>query len=89
MQVEPLESERAEQSRLAREEANAWHQRLRDLIVMVVVLVGLIAITGACLFISLNRDGSPEDRKWAMAVLASIVAGGLGFVSGKGQRASG
>jgi hypothetical protein len=62
-----------------------WH-RWKDGATFAAVLVGLGCIVWLCFGITRDPSSTPEDRKWAMAVLASIVTGGMGFLVGKNSR---
>ena len=35
-----------------------------------------------CFQILLNPQASTDDKKWATAIAASIVSGGIGFITG-------
>lgn len=72
------------QSRLRRQEAYESHCRRKEMIILASVLFGLALICGGCLMVALI--GQPEDKKWAMSVLASIVSAGVGFLGGKSYR---
>jgi hypothetical protein len=50
-----------------------------------VVLIGLTVMTFTCLVIAL-LPGPSEDKKWAMAVLASIVSAGVGYLGGRASK---
>lgn len=80
----PREDESERDARLRTEEAQAAHERSKDLLILKFVLFGLTAICVACLYGALA--GQPEDKKWAMSVLASIVSGGLGYLGGRSKK---
>lgn len=71
-------------SRLRQREEDAKHARRKDLIVLVAILVGVAAVMGLCGWTAV-MGASPDDKKWATAVLTSMVTAGLGYLSGKGQ----
>ncbi len=59
------------------------HRRWRSNALFAVTLVGLIVVFGFCLQIINNSKASADDKKWATAIMTSIVTGGVGFVTGK------
>jgi hypothetical protein len=72
-------------ARLARETADANHARWKATAAFAAVLVGVAAVAGACLYLAVREGGSPDDRKWAMTILGSIVSAGVGFLTGRNQ----
>lgn len=47
-----------------------------------VVLIGVSLMFYFCIQILLNPQATTDDKKWATAIAASIVSGGVGFVTG-------
>ena len=68
--------------RLQQESYDAQHRRWRTTILFLVVLIGVTLILYSCFQILLNPEASSEDKKWATAIAASIVSGGVGFITG-------
>jgi hypothetical protein len=83
--IETRETRSEIQSRLRIAEAQAAHERRKDFLILVATLVGLAMVAVACLVVAF-LPGQSEDKKWAMSVLASIVSGGLGYLTGKTAR---
>ena len=76
---DPLDKE----YRLRREAGEAQHRRWRSTILFGVTLVGLSFVFWLCFQILSNPRASVDDKKWATALMTSIVSGGIGFVAGK------
>jgi len=72
-------------SRLRREEEDARHERTKALIGYLAALVGLGTVCGFCLWIAIGSHSSADDKKWATAILTSIVSLWGGYVAGKSQ----
>jgi hypothetical protein len=85
--VKPPESKAEREFRFAAESASAKYERTRDLIILVFVLVGITAILGVCGWLAVSPHSSPEDKKWATALMASIVTLGMGYLVGKQKAA--
>ncbi|HEX8073145.1 MAG TPA: hypothetical protein VF546_24570 [Pyrinomonadaceae bacterium] len=81
--IAPREDPAEMQSRLRREEADAAHQRRKDLTLFVTTFVVIVAAFGICAYIVLGGRASAEADKWATATLTSIVSGLVGYVTGK------
>lgn len=69
--------------RLEQEANNARHKRWRSTALFAVTLIGLSIVFWLCLQILSNPQASADDKKWATALIASIVSGSIGFVTGK------
>src|ERR1700716_625087 len=85
--VKPLESKAERDHRLIRESSQAGYERTRDLIILVAVLLGIATILGVCVWLAIGTTSSPEDKKWATAILASTVTLGMGYLVGKEKSA--
>ena len=81
-----LESPQEIESRIRREDAEAEHQRKKELIIlwMVVVLVGFVSFV--CVVVMFLPHSSVDNVKWATTLLTTVVAGGVGYMTGKGSR---
>ena len=73
-------------ARIRREDAQAEHERKKDLI----VLWAVVAIVGCTTFFSIVLTFLPhssvETVKWATTSLTTILAGGVGYMTGRGSR---
>jgi hypothetical protein len=73
-------------ARIQREQDEANHQRYKDKVILwaVIIVVGGASLASlACLFLP---GTSPETLKWATTLLTTVVAGGLGYMTGKGSK---
>jgi hypothetical protein len=67
-------------SRLWKEKGDAWVQWGKEAILFLAAIAGVGFIVVACFRIATNPGGSPEDKKWATSILASIVSGVVGYL---------
>lgn len=74
------------QHRLQQDAFDGQFRRWKDAATYAAVLIGLGCIVWLCFGITTDSAASSDDRKWTMAVLASIVTGGTGFLVGKNSR---
>lgn len=68
--------------RLQQDSYDAQHRRWRITILFVVVLIGVGLMLYFCIRILLNPQATNDDKKWATTIAASIVSGGVGFITG-------
>ena len=68
--------------RLQQDSYNAQHRRWRTTILFIFVLIGVSLMLYFCIQILLNPQATTDDKKWATAIAASIVSGGVGFITG-------
>ncbi len=71
--------------RLKNEERKADHERWKEKAILVAVLAWLSIIALACLVVALI-PGAPEEKKWAVLILTSIVSLGVGCVGGRASK---
>ncbi len=76
---DPLDKE----YRLKREADEAQHKRWRSTVLFGFTLIGLSFVFLLCFEILSNPNASADDKRWAMALMASIVSGSVGFLAGK------
>lgn len=76
---DPLDKE----YRLKREAGEAQHKRWRSTVLFGFTLVGLSFVFWLCFQILSDPDASVDDKKWATALMTSIVSGSIGFIAGK------
>ena len=74
-------------SRLKRQEADAKHERIKALIGYVAALLGMFFVCGFCVWVAVSSRSSADDKKWATAMLTSIVSLWGGYVAGRTQAA--
>lgn len=80
--ITPPEPDDVRQSRLRREEADATARRHQEYVQLYATLVALGGLSGLCAFFLItSNDG--EIRRWAMAVLVSVVSATTGFSAGQ------
>jgi len=77
----PRESDAEINSRIQRENAKAEHTLWKEKAVLIATLVGVAIVVLFCLYVAIRPD-APEDKKWAMSIMASIVSGGVGYLAG-------
>ena len=76
---DPLDKE----YRLKQEAGEAQHKRWRSTILFGFTLIGLSFVFWLCFKILSDPQASVDDKKWATALMTSIVSGSVGFVAGK------
>ena len=52
-----------------------------ELVAFLVAVVGVAGIAFRCSVVAFGSGGSPDDKKWALAVLAAIVSFGVGHAT--------
>ncbi len=72
-------------SRLRREEGDAFIERIKDLVRFVVVILFILALAGFCIYMLVDAGFSEDDKKWAQTILSAILAGFLGYVFGRSR----
>jgi cation transport ATPase len=81
--VKSPETEAEREHRLTHETEDARHERRKDLVVLIFVLIGITVILIVCVVLAISPSASPEDKKWSTAILASIVTLLMGYLVGK------
>jgi hypothetical protein len=84
--VESRESRLEIVARLQVEKAKVDHDLRKDFALFLVVMAIVSTATVACLFIVLSNRYPPVVQNAAMALLAAIVSGGVGYATGKSSR---
>ena len=74
------------ESRLRREEADAEHQRYKDRIITWSVIITVAVVSSYSLVLTALPWTGPEAAKWATTILTTVVAGGVGYMTGRGSR---
>ena len=85
IQVKSPEPPEELQSRLRQQEADARFERTKDLIGYVAALAGVAAVVLCCLWVVIAQRSSPDDKKWATAILTSTVTAWVGYIAGKSK----
>jgi hypothetical protein len=67
-------------SRLWRECGDAWIQWGKEAVLFLSAIAGVGTVVLVCYRIIASPGAGPEDKKWAMSVLASIVGGIVGYL---------
>jgi hypothetical protein len=85
LRLELVSEEHAEErgARLDQQSADAKLKRMKDVALVGVALVFILALGTSCLAISVSRETTPEDKKWAWSTLTLITGAVLGFLFGK------
>ena len=84
--VESRESRLEIAARLHVEKAKLDHDLRKDFALFLVVIAIVGTATVACLFIVLSNRYPPVVQNAAMALLAAIVSGGVGYATGKSSK---
>lgn len=71
------------ETRLRLKEDDERHKRWRSSILFAATLVGVIFVFGLCVRIIGDKGADVNDKKWATAIMTSIVTGGIGYLTGK------
>ncbi len=81
-----LDSPQEIDARIRREDDEARHQRKKELMILwaIVVVVGLVSFV--CVVIMFLNYSSADSVKLATTLLTTIIAGGVGYMTGKGSR---
>lgn len=58
-------------------------RRIKDMSLFFVTVILVLSAFLFCGYILLNKDFSPDDKKWATAIASSIVSSLLGYRIGK------
>ena len=61
-------------------------RRIKDYVLFSVAILFLVAVGGYCLYVIATRAGSTDEIKWANTILYSVLAGLVGYATGKTQR---
>lgn len=70
-------------SDLEREGHEAWNERLKSLLVFLVLLTAVAVTFLICAIITFGAGWSPEEKKWASSLLTIIISAGVGYLTGK------
>ena len=73
----------ARTARLKREERDAAFERLRQVVLFVVAVFGMVVFAGFCIYVLVAPGFSADDKKWAQTVVSALVAGCAGYTFGK------
>lgn len=73
-------------SRLRIEEANAAHQRKKELLLYGATIGVVLIVVFLCTWVILRKSLATEDGKLALALLTSIVTGLVGYVTGRASK---
>jgi hypothetical protein len=82
----PREEPAERETRLDLEKAEAEHRRWKDAILHVAAVIGIGLGFGLCVLVILREGSGSEGAKWAVPMLASIVAGIVGYLFGKSTK---
>ena len=68
--------------RLQQNSFDSQHRRWRTTVLFIFVLIGIGLVLFGCFQVLLNPEAGADDKRWATAITASIVSGGVGFITG-------
>lgn len=85
LKLELVSEEHAEErgARLDQQSAEAKFKRMRDVALLVVAVLFIMALGTSCLAISVSHETTAEDKKWAWSMLTLITGAVLGFLFGR------
>jgi len=85
LKLEIVSGEHAEErgARLDQQSDDAKLKRMRDVALLGVAVLFILALGTSCLAISVSRETTAEDKKWAWSTLTLITGAVLGFLFGK------
>jgi hypothetical protein len=85
LRLELVSEEHAEErgARLDQQSADAKLKRVRDVVLLAVAVAFILALGTSCLAISVSRETTVEDKKWAWSTLTLITGAVLGFLFGR------
>lgn len=86
--IESREHPEVRDSRLHREEADAEHQRNKEVLILWAILIAVGVVSVICLWIVLIPGYPAENVKWATTLLTMIVSGGLGYMTGRNSKSA-
>jgi hypothetical protein len=86
LEAKSRESPREIQARIARESAEAAHQRHKDLLITWAVLITVGVVSAVCIMVVFLPGVPPENARWATTLLTTIVSAGLGYMTGKNSK---
>jgi hypothetical protein len=85
-EIKPTEHAEDRASRIKRQEADATFRRIKELVFFAVCLLLVVGIFLVAAKLVSDPKASPDDKKWATAVLSSIVTSTIAFLAGKSSR---
>ncbi len=74
------------ESRLRKVDADAALARRKDFLLFLAAVLGVGGIAVLCIAVAIRPGGSADDKKWATAVLTSVVSAAVGFLAGKNSK---
>jgi hypothetical protein len=97
LSITPTESQAERESRLRIEEAkiqhqhkldeaNAAHQRRKEMVLVITGSVLITAVVGLCLWLVAKKGLTAEEGKLAFGLLTTIAAGYIGYLTGRSSK---
>lgn len=74
------------QSQLRIKEADATYKRIRDLILLLFGLLMIVSVFSLCIWILLKENIPSEYKTFAFATIGAIVAGFIGYFTGRASK---
>ncbi|MBL8189187.1 MAG: hypothetical protein JNK38_14360 [Acidobacteria bacterium] len=84
--IATVENTAERESRLRVEEANAAHQRRKEMLLYSVTIGVVSIVVVLCAWVILRKGLATEDGKLALALLTSIVTGLVGYATGRASK---
>jgi len=86
LSITPREDPAERDSRLRIEEANAAHQRTKEIILYSLTSMVVAVVVGLCVWLVAKKGLTAEEGKLALALLTAIVTGLVGYVTGRASK---
>jgi hypothetical protein len=80
------ETEDERKSRLRQQEWTTKVKLGKDVIISLAALAAGGIVVYICLNVILNPNASPDDKKWATSLVASVASGLVGYLTGKASQ---
>ena len=84
LQIGPTETVEERQQRLSEQRADNRVARYKDAAIFMTLLIALAVTFGLAVWL-LVSSAPAEEKRWATSILSAVVAGGIGYVTGKGS----
>lgn len=86
LSITPREDPIERDSRLKIEEANAQHQRVKELILHGVTALVVLTAVGVCAWIVIKKGLAADEGKLALGLLTNVVTALVAYVTGRSSK---
>lgn len=81
--IERPESVEERAVRLREQNTKTTLSFIKESVVFVLVVIGIVLVVAYCLSIMQNPAASPDEKKWEQTIIASAVTAGIGYLLGR------